>query len=241
MNLNFLNIEVLVAELDQTKNYYNVISVSYSNTLTVNSKYKIIPASLFALNIVKNALQSGQVVKIPIKLAGPEVRPVDLIITDAGDEITIAKRILINEINSAINQNVLGISIVDMFGFISAFSKLADHGIFITDENREEKYFNIIDHVQQIEMPSELNENATYIEEQEYLEKKRAYAFAQSKLEALEQYLVAYDKIKSIYAFDKKLKDLLSEIKSVITINDIDIIRKKYEEIVNNMFISGEE
>jgi hypothetical protein len=87
----------------------------------------------------------------------------------------------------------------------------------------------------------QLNENATYTEEQEYLEKKRVYAFAQSKLEALEQYLVAYDKIKSIYAFDKKLKDLLSEIKSVITINDIDIIRKKYEEIINNMFISGEE
>jgi hypothetical protein len=60
---------------------------------------------------------------------------------DADDELTISKRVLINEINSAINQNVLGISIVDMFGFISAFSRLADHNIFITDENREEKYF----------------------------------------------------------------------------------------------------
>jgi hypothetical protein len=60
---------------------------------------------------------------------------------EADDELTIAKRVLINEINSAINQNVLGISIVDMFGFISSFSRLADHNIFITDENREEKYF----------------------------------------------------------------------------------------------------
>jgi hypothetical protein len=60
---------------------------------------------------------------------------------DADDELTISKRVLINEINSAINQNVLGISIIDMFGFISAFSRLADHNIFITDENREEKYF----------------------------------------------------------------------------------------------------
>jgi hypothetical protein len=57
------------------------------------------------------------------------------------DELTISKRVLINEINSDINQNVLGISIVDMFGFISAFSRLADHNVFITDENREEKYF----------------------------------------------------------------------------------------------------
>jgi hypothetical protein len=59
----------------------------------------------------------------------------------------------------------LGISVVDIFGFISGFSRLADHGVFITDENREEKYFNIIDTVQQIEMPTELSENATYSEE----------------------------------------------------------------------------
>lgn len=241
INLNFLNIEVLVTELNQTKDYYNVISVSYSNTLTVNSKYKIIPASLFAINIVKNALKSGQCIRIPVKFSGPEVKPADLIIMDADDELTISRRVLINEINSAINQNVLGISIVDMFGFISAFSRLADHNIFITDENREEKYFQIIDSVQQIQMPEELNENATYAEEQEYLEKKRVYVFAQSKLEALEQYLIAYDKIKSIYNFDKKLKDLLSDIKSAITLDDINNIRKKYEEIVNNMFINSEE
>lgn len=40
---------------------------------------------------------------------------------------------------------MLGISIIDVFGFLSAFSKLADHGVFITDENREEKYFEVID------------------------------------------------------------------------------------------------
>ena len=48
-------------------------------------------------------------------------------------------------------------------------------------------------------------------------------------------------KIKSIYNFDKKLKDLLSDIKCYLTLDDINNIRKKYEEIVNNMFINSEE
>ena len=36
-------------------------------------------------------------------------------------------------------------SVIDIFDFMTAFSKLADHGIFITDENRDEKYFEVID------------------------------------------------------------------------------------------------
>ena len=85
---------------------------------------------------------------MPTKIDGPEIRPVDIIIDDAGDELSISKRILINDINMAIGQNALGISVIDVFGFLSAFSKLADHGVFITDENREEKYFEVIDKAQ---------------------------------------------------------------------------------------------
>jgi len=39
-------------------------------------------------------------------------------------------------------------SVIDVFGFITAFCRLADHGVFITDDNREEKYFEVIDKAQ---------------------------------------------------------------------------------------------
>lgn len=95
---------------------------------------------------------------------------------------------------------------------MTAFSRLADRGVFITDENREEKYFEVIDKAQQAEAPADLPEGASYAEEQSYLEKKRKYAFAQSTLEALEQYLVVYDNVKGLYAFDRKVRDMLAEV-----------------------------
>ena len=39
---------------------------------------------------------------MPTKIDGPEVRPVDIIIADAGDELSVSKRVLINDINIAI-------------------------------------------------------------------------------------------------------------------------------------------
>ena len=102
MNLDFIKTEVLVVQPSQSKDYYNVIGVSYSNVLTVDSRYKIVKASLFAINIVKNALKAGKAVKIPANVEGPEIRPIDVIISDAGDELTVAKRVLTNEINIAI-------------------------------------------------------------------------------------------------------------------------------------------
>lgn len=121
------------------------MSVSYSNVLAVDSRYKVFRASLLAIEMVKNALKAGRVVRIPAKIGAPEVRPADIMVQDAEDQLTVAKRVLLNEMNSAIVQSAIGISTVDTFGFISAFSRLADHGVFITDENREEKYFEVID------------------------------------------------------------------------------------------------
>ena len=215
------------------------MSVSYGNTLAVDSKYKIVRASRFALDIVKNALKAGKAVRVPTKIDGPEVRPVDIIIVDAGDELSISKRVLINDINMAIGQNALGISIIDVFGFLSAFSKLADHGVFITDENREEKYFEVIDKAQQITMPADLPDGASYADEQAYLDQKRKYAFAQSTLEALEQYLVSYDKVRGMYSFDKKLREISVEADTAQSTEELQAIREKFETIVSGMFASS--
>ena len=102
MNLDFINTEVLVVQASDSNEYYNVVSVSYGNTLAVDSKYKTVRASRFALDIVKNALKAGKAVRVPTKIDSPEVRPIDIIIADAGDELSVSKRVLINDINIAI-------------------------------------------------------------------------------------------------------------------------------------------
>lgn len=62
-------------------------------------RYKAVKASRFALEIVKGALKAGKIVKVPSKVDGPEVLPVDLILLDGGDELATAKRVLTNEMN----------------------------------------------------------------------------------------------------------------------------------------------
>lgn len=239
MNLDFIDTEVLVVQPSDANGYYNVVSVSYGNTLAADSRYKAVRASRLALDIAKNALKAGKAVSVPAKVDGPEVRPVDVVISDAGDELTVAKRVLSNEINAAIGQNSAGATAVDVFGFLTAFSRLADHGVFITDENREEKYFEVIDKAQQTEAPADLPEGASYADEQAYLDKKRKYAFAQSTLEALEQYLVSYDKIKSMYSFDKKLREMAAEADAAQTVEEVEAVRAKFEPAVGGMFAQG--
>lgn len=177
--------------------------------------------------------------KIPSKTACDEVLPSDLVVSESGDELETAKRVAVNEINSAITQNAVCASAINAFGFIAAFCRLADHGVFITDENREEKYFEVIDKAQQTENPAELPAGASYAEEQEYLEKKKKYAFAQSTLESLEQYLVEYDKIKPVYYFDKKAREAVSEVLASQTVEEVAAAKAKFEELAVRMFSTG--
>jgi hypothetical protein len=239
MNLDFINTEALIVEPDQQGGFYSVVGVAGGEVMTSNPRYKALRASRMALQIAKNALGAGKAVKVPTKTPLDEVLPSDLVVADAGDELEAAKRVAASEINSAITQNAVCASAIDAFGFIAAFSRLADHGVFITDENREEKYFEVIDKAQQTENPAEPLSGASYAEEQEYLDKKKKYAFAQSTLEALEQYLVEYDRIKPIYYFDKKAREAVSEVFASQTVEEVSAAKAKFEELAASRFSTG--
>ena len=49
--------------------------------------------------------------------------------------------------------------------YLNCYMKLLSAGIFISDKNREDKYFEIIEAAQECEEPSELTENSTFEEE----------------------------------------------------------------------------
>lgn len=71
------------------------------------------------------------------------------------------------------------------------------------------------------------------------MEKKKKYAFAQSTLEALEQYLVSYDKIKNIHFFDKQLRELVADVNAAAKIEELSAIREKFNKVVDCMFATG--
>ena len=61
-------------------------------------------------------------------------------------------------------------------------------------------------------MPEELNADATFEEEQQYMLKKQEYDSAQQNLQTLEKYLNAYDKLKDV----KFVNDLLNNAKDEV-------------------------
>lgn len=201
-----MNIEALLAL--EHENYFEIVDITYLDAMSVGEEYSVLKASFLTIQQVKEHLQQGDVVKVAKVFEFPEVRPCDLIIEKLSG-LQLQKKIAVNEIIVRIHQNIIGVCVLDMMDYLDCYMKLMAGGIFITDQNREDKYFEIIEKAQSVEMPEALKENATFEEEQEYIVKKQEYDNAQQNLQTLEKYLNAYDKLKDI----KFVNDLLNEAK----------------------------
>lgn len=95
--------------------------------------------------------------------------------------------------------------------FMQSYMQLLNNGIFITDENREDKYLEIIESSQE-DQPEPLQDDATFEQQQKYLEAEKKYKMAQDNLKILETYLNAYDKLFKI----KYVTDVLNEAKTAV-------------------------
>lgn len=200
--------EVLVIEQIDGKN--SVVGVQLSEKPLPRTGLKTFNASVRTIRIVKFYLSYGYT--IYVKPTEGEVTPDKLELVENKDPLIAAKNMAIMDINNVINQNVFQMGIIDAMDFLTSYMKLLNYGIYITDENREDKYFEIIEESQNVEEPEPLKTDSTFEEEQEYVEKKRAYDLAQNKLSTLETYLNAYDKLSKI----KFIDDLMNKYKDVV-------------------------
>lgn len=201
---------LLVKDNEENKAVYNVIGTTYSNALAVDTTAQVLPASYMTIQKVKELLREGKIVMVPKVTDFPEIVIGDLIIREADDSVmSIKKRALINEIAARMHQTIIGVSVIDSMDFLTSYMKLLNYGIFITDENREDKYYEIFEEAQDCEKPDPLSDNATFEEEDEYSKKMEKYNIAQGKLDTLQTYLNAYDKLAKI----KYISDLLSKSK----------------------------
>ena len=225
--VNFELLLVLENEFD-----YDIIGTTYSNSLQSDNQHKTLKASFLTIQKVKELLFSGKKLKVAKKLDFPEVTLNDIIIVNE-DAFETDKNIAINSIAALMHQNIIGVAVIDMMEYMDCMMKLLNAGIFITNKNREEKYFEIIEKAQSVEEPTELNENSTFEEEISYTEKKKEYDEAQENLETLEKYLNAYDALAKVKFINTVLSDAKTSILRANTRDDIINAIKTYQEKLN--------
>ena len=127
-------------------------------------------------------------------------------------------------------------NIIDAMDYLNCYMKLMAAGIFITDSNREDKYFEIIEAAQENEEPTPLKEDATFEEEQNYIEQKKKYEVSQENLSTLEKYLNAYDKLAKINFTNTLLNNIKESIQSAESVQAVDEILKQNEDKIKDFF-----
>lgn len=207
-------------------------SINFDDCFSLNASFQ-------TLIRVKYELSYGNDVYISKRDSSiNEIVPEDLEIIENTDPLQAAKNLAINDINNKINQNIFQTSVIDSMDYLDSMMKLISNGIFITDENREDKYFEIIEKSQTVEEPTPLDTSSSFEDEQKYIELKREYDNAQSNLQTLEKYLNAYDKLSKIRFVNNMLssyKDRVIESKSV---EEIEVIIREYYEKIEQFFFS---
>ena len=204
-------------------NFWEVIGITYSNAMLVEPDCATLRATLFAIEDCKKALSEGKKITVSKKTEFSEVQPNDLVI-EVVDELSRHKQMAINEVAARMHQALFAVNVIDLMDYLNNYVVLLNAGYYITDANREDKYFEVIEASQECEEPEALKDDATFEQEQEYIEKKQKYDNAQANLSALEKYLNSYDRlsnIKHISDFLTKTRKKIEDANSIEEINDI--------------------
>lgn len=230
MNKN-INFELLLAKDCGT--YYNIIGITYSNAMVIEPDCATLRATLFAIEECKKALSNGKTITISKEHTYSEIQPYELVINEI-DELERHKLMAINEVSAKLHQALFSISVIDLMEYLNNYIILLNAGYYVTDSNREEKYFEIIEDSQKYEEPAPLSENSSFIEEQEYIENKRKYETAQNNLATLENYLNSYDKLSKIQHIAYFLTHTRERINEAKTLEELDATMKTFRSNVQN-------
>ncbi len=214
-------------------NFWEVIGITYSNAMLVEPDCTTLRATLFAIEDCKKALSEGKKITVSKKTEFSEVQPKDLVI-EAVDELSRHKLMAINEVAARMHQALFAVNVIDLMDYLNNYVTLLNAGYYITDANREDKYFEVIEASQECEEPEALKDDATFEQEQEYIEKKQKYDNAQFNLNTLEKYLNSYDKLANIKHISDFLTDTRKKIEAAHSIEEISDIMQVYKSNIAN-------
>ena len=214
-------------------NFWQVIGITYSNAMPIEPDCNVLRATLFAVEDCKKSLAEGKKITISKSLDYSEVQPNDLVIEEV-DELCRCKRMAVNEVSARMHQALFTISVIDLMDYLNNYISLLNAGYFITDTNREDKYFEVIEASQEHDEPSPLPSDATFEQEQEYIEKKQKYDVAQFNLNVLEKYLNSYDKLMAIKHRTDFLTETRKKIETATTLDEVDMQLKIFRSNLEN-------
>ncbi len=122
--------------------YYRARSVAKSDMAYIEPGRIYLKISALCAEKIKEEIEKGTEVLIP-KDMPREILPIDLILNKT-DPLTVIKGVTLAKMRAKIDGHLASISALEFYSFFTVHTKLMDAGYFITDENREEKYLEII-------------------------------------------------------------------------------------------------
>lgn len=207
--------------------------ITYSNALLANPTLLTLKASYLTIQYVKQLLHEGKTIYVSKNTDFPEILISDLVITET-DGLQLEKNIAINNICGLMHSNIIGICVIDAMDFLQTYIQLINAGIFITDENREDKYLEIIEKSQLIDEPEPLAKDASFEDEQKYISAKQEFDNAQNNLVVLEKYLNAYDKLFRIKYVNDLLNNAKNKIENAQSIDEINNAIQEYKQQIDH-------
>ena len=237
-----MNYKTCAVDVFQVKDFsnslYEVVDVKPINSFLNCDQANTLKASRISIDLVKTALAAGKRVLVPKLLAYSEVTPSEITIDDTLG-LDAVKNAAKSFVLNLMNTNVTRINILNVIDYMQCYMKLMNAGICITDQNREDKYFEIIEAAQSIEEPAKLNEDATFQQQYEYSVAKQKYDDAQSNLKTLETYLNSYDKLSKINFMHNLLHNMLDKVDSAEDVDSVDKVVMENMETVKEYFYSA--
>lgn len=132
-----------IAEVQDRGSYYSVLNVLKSS-FDKQTSNKYLKLSHSAYKIIYDALLQNKSVKILKNLSVDEVLPGEVRISDE-DDFTLLKHNAYLKIKMLVTPEMTKESGFTLYNFIMKNNALCSKGYFICDENREDKYIEIIE------------------------------------------------------------------------------------------------
>jgi len=183
--------------------YWQVVNVT-KNTLDslANREEKSLKLNYSTYLHIKDAVMAGKIVKIQKSLAIDEVMPWETEIVDLGetDMLQETRNAAITKVRMLVTPEMSKASGLALYGFIILNNDLASAGYFITNENREEKYLEILE------------------------------TGDEKLIAKLEDYLNYKDEIEAVAQLERKFSAYRNEIRSAATVEEVKKIEERFLE-----------
>ena len=183
--------------------YWKVTNI-VRNTLDslANKDERLLKLSFVSAELIKIALLQNKTVHITKNLTANEVLPfeVEILDDDKVDPLLKAKNSSLQKVRMLVTPDLSKISGFALYGFIVLNNDLSNAGYFITNDNREEKYLEILE------------------------------TGDEKLISKLEDYLNYRDELENISHLERKFSAFRSEIKMANSIEEVKTIEERFLE-----------